>query len=67
MKNITWGGVQCRFVEKQCYFYEGDELKYLLYEIEVKLISSSNIETKKLSGENRIIEINISYDIFFLC
>ena len=38
MKKITWGGVQCRFVEKQSYFYKGDGLKYLLYEIEVKLI-----------------------------
>ena len=38
MKHITWGGIQCRYIETHNYVYEGDEYKYLLYEVQTKLI-----------------------------
>ena len=38
MKHITWGGIQCRYIETNYHVYEGDDHKYLMYEIQTKLI-----------------------------
>ena len=39
MKHVTWGGIQCRYIVTHNHVvYEGDKYKYLMYDIQQKLI-----------------------------